>query len=195
MFHYLDRPVAPNPGSWGQDSSGLPRVLECSNEVAANNFQPFGSEVPDGYDKDWGQPFDAGLGYGWEVSLTSNTRDRGILPDQMLDTFLFSQAAHTWERIVPDGVYVVRVVQGDAAFAQGPQQAVVEELTIVSGQTTAAGSFLVTEACVAVADGALTIGIGGLAGNTILNSVRVETGACTPGTILQQETVTPVPAP
>ena len=96
-----------------------------------------------------------------------------------------------WNLTVPDRVYLVWVTSGDAAYAQGPQQTVVEGLTIVSGETTAAGSFLVTAACVSVADGDLTVEIGGLAGNTILNSVRVEVGSCTPGTMLEQEIVTP----
>ena len=28
-FHYLNRPVAPNLGSWGQDSVGAERLFVC----------------------------------------------------------------------------------------------------------------------------------------------------------------------
>ena len=82
---------------------------------------------------------------------------------------------------MPNGVYVVWVTAGDAGYVQGPQQVVLENLTIVSGETTPPGSFLVTAACVGVTDGDLTIEAGGLTGNTILNSVRVEMDSCTPG--------------
>ena len=57
--------------------------------------------------------------------------------------------------------------------------------------TMPAGHFRVTSVCVDVADGDLTVEIGGLNGNTILNSLFVEPDSCVPGTVIVRAILTP----
>ena len=60
------------------------------------NFQPAGSETPEGYLADTGVVFaDQGNGfsYGWDSDITANTRDRGADDDQRYDTLNHVQKA------------------------------------------------------------------------------------------------------
>ena len=124
--------------------------------------------------------------------MTGNTRDRDLLESHSLDTFVFSQVLHQWNLTLPVGVYFVEFVSGDAAYAQGPQQVVVEGVTAMDGVTMPAGHFRVTAACVDVTDGDLTVDIGGLAGNTILNHLFVvPTSDCVPGSVIVRAILTP----
>ncbi len=76
------------------------------------------------------------------------------------------------------GAGSVTVAVGDALYPQGPQRVTAEGLSLVNGETTTAGGFLVRSACVSVGDGELTLGVGGLAGNTALDWVRVTSESC-----------------
>ena len=60
---------------------------------------------------------------------------------------------------------------GDATFAQGPQRLLVEGVTVVNNETTAAGAFLERDVTVEVTDGRLTLAVGGTAANTAVNYV------------------------
>src|SRR5690606_27832429 len=88
------------------------------------------SVLPDGYIKDYGQPYDDGRGYGWvaidspaPLDLTANGRERNAVGDQRLDTFIYMQYGGNpadgnltpgrWEFAVPNGTYDVKVAVGD----------------------------------------------------------------------------------
>ena len=188
---YLNRPVAPFMGSWGQDSLLNERFPPCASGIAVINFQPEQSALPAWYRKDWGQAFDEELGYGWNVPITGNTRERDLLEEQRLDTFVFSQVVREWNLALPVGTYAIDFISGDAAYPQGPQQVVVEGNTAMDGVTMPAGEFWAISVCADVGYGKLTIEIGGQAGNTILNSMFVEPESCAPGTVIVRGIFTP----
>ncbi len=142
------------------------------------NFQPAGAPIPAGFSADSGLLFSASPGWGWLGSTTVQTRDRNILSDQKLDTFAFSSTERTWEAVLPGGVYEIETAIGDPANPQGPQRVVLAErtpagATFFDNEYTVAGAnnkvkLLSTQF---VGDGRLTLEIGGLAGNTMLNYV------------------------
>jgi hypothetical protein len=105
-------------------------------DVVRVNFQSADAEVPDGYLRDFGEPYGAksqGLTYGWvhegttvPVDIVSQGRDRDSqdAADQREDTLVHMEAFDTglgrvvpaaWELAVPDGRYAVSVSVGDQA--------------------------------------------------------------------------------
>jgi N-acetylneuraminic acid mutarotase len=110
------------------------------------NFQSETAAVPAGYDRDFGQAYDATRGYGW-VSQASSTplsmvgfgRDRNVNPDQRLDTFMHMQPSGSpsgrWEHEVPDGRYLVTVAVGDASFVDSTHRVTVEGVVAVNNVT------------------------------------------------------------
>jgi hypothetical protein len=140
----------------------------------AVNFQPQFSDVPTGYQPDWGAAFTSSIGFGWSNVQSGKTRDRGFNPDQRLDTLLFvGSPAQVWEAVLPFGDYEVTVTVGDSQYPQGPHQVVVEGVTAISGQATSANQFLERTVRVPVRDGRLTMLVGGTSKNTTINSVRI----------------------
>src|SRR5213593_2299554 len=88
---------------------------------AAINFQPAGAPVPDGYLVDSGLAFGDrgnGLSYGWNADDTATARDRNskLSPDQRYDTLIHMQrnGSFRWSLAVPNGIYNVHLVSGDA---------------------------------------------------------------------------------
>ncbi len=128
------------------------------------NFQPSSASVPPGYLKDDGAVYDSTRGYGWNSNVSSYTRDRNNDPDQALDTFVSrtnSSSLKTWTHDVDNGDYLVTVVSGDASYAQG-HRIVVEGSVVINSMPTSIGNYVtITDYPVTVADGALTITIGG----------------------------------
>ena len=94
------------------------------------NFQPSGSNVPTGYQKDTGAGYSASRGYGWDHTI--GTRDRNKNTDHRLDTFIVSEGA-TWRYNLPNGTYFVSLAIGDAGYAAGPHRVLVEGHTCHSG--------------------------------------------------------------
>ncbi len=135
------------------------------------NFQPAASARPWGFQVDGGQAYTPQRGYGWDAAVTA--RERGATMPQVLDTFVFSSTARTWEMAVTNGTYRVWVSVGDASYAQGPQRVIVEGSVVVNNEVTAARQFLEREAVVTVTDGKLSVRIGGGGGLTALNYVVV----------------------
>ncbi|UCC97614.1 MAG: hypothetical protein JSW66_17440, partial [Phycisphaerales bacterium] len=85
------------------------------------NFQQQGAAVPDGYLPDYGDVFaDRGNGfsYGWDVSVTGDSRDRNnsSSPDQRYDTLIHMELTggeKTWEIALANGPYLLLIVCGD----------------------------------------------------------------------------------
>ena len=108
---------------------------------------------------DSGELFDGGLGYGWDAPLES--RERGRVVPQILDTFVFTDSIRTWELALPNGYYEIWLAVGDAQYPQGPHLVVIDDVTAIPGQTTAGGDFLEIKTGAQVTDGFLTVAIGG----------------------------------
>ncbi len=83
------------------------------------NFQPDGSNIPIGYNPDYGYAYgDRGsaLYYGWNVDHSEHARERGAHPDQRFDTLIHFRSGGVWEIEVPNGEYDVEVTTGDPLY-------------------------------------------------------------------------------
>lgn len=96
------------------------RVL-LSGWEAHVNFQPNSAPTVKGYVADVGGVYKkrGGMSYGWNVVNTTQAVDRNarLSRDQRFDTFNQLSKGRTnlkWEIAVPDGLYQVRIVAGDA---------------------------------------------------------------------------------
>ncbi|MFQ5767235.1 MAG: hypothetical protein ACE5ID_04550 [Acidobacteriota bacterium] len=147
------------------------QVAGAPKPLISMNFQPASSLVPEGYKQDSGALFDPIRGFGWTSSVPAVERGRQV--PQARDTFVYSAPLRTWNMDLPNGAYQVWVTVGDAAFTQGPQRVLVEGISLVNGETTAAGVFLEKTAMVQVMDGNLTMEMGGAGGITILDQLVV----------------------
>jgi RHS repeat-associated protein len=132
------------------------------------NFQTATSSTPAGYVGDHGQPFDNTRGYGWKsatnqpVDLTGFGRERNVLADKRLDTFMHMQhvdlgSASSWETNVPNGTYDVTVGVGDPNFTDSHHVVRAEGITVVDLTPTANEKHKVGTSQVTVVDGRLTL--------------------------------------
>src|SRR5262249_7591670 len=97
--------------------------------------------------------------------------------DQRLDTLISVPAntTATWNYDLPNGDYLVTVASGDPASRMGPQRVRVEGLVIIDNVITASNTYtVVNDFPVKVADGKLTVAIGGSTGNTALNYLIIK---------------------
>ncbi len=157
-----------------------------SNEVSATtlpdalgiikiNFQPAGSETPQGYLPDYGEVYGVrnGYNYGWNVGYAGATRDRNINFDQKLDTLIMMFKSGRWEMAVDNGLYDVTVCVGDAGFTSTPTVNV-EGVNYWAGINLGVNQYLQATKTVMVNDGRLTIDNGGTADQiTKLNYVEI----------------------
>ena len=157
-----------------------------SNEVSATtlpdalgiikiNFQPAGSETPQGYIPDYGEVYGVrnGYNYGWNVGYAGATRDRNINFDQKLDTLIMMFKSGRWEMAVDNGLYDVTVCVGDAGFTSTPTVNV-EGVNYWAGINLGVNQYLQATKTVMVNDGRLTIDNGGTADQiTKLNYVEI----------------------
>ena len=97
-------------------------VSIADNDQLSVNFQPAGAPTPAGYAADTGAVFgDRGVGrsFGWDKDNTAHARRRNSAgsPDARYDTYNHMQkpgGGTKWEVAVPNGLYQVRIVAGDA---------------------------------------------------------------------------------
>jgi glucose/arabinose dehydrogenase len=138
------------------------------------NFQPAGAPVPAGYLADTGAVFanrGNGQSYGWNADNSAQTRDRNAAnsPDQRYDTLTHLQKAGNpsavWEIAVPNGVYTVRAVAGDALHFDSVFRLIAEGTLVVNGTPTTSTRWIEGTATVTVSDGRLTIANGSGASN------------------------------
>ena len=123
--------------------------------------------TPAGYQADVGALFaDQGNGYryGWDMDLGVHMRDRdwSTAFDQRYDTTVMMQfgLSATWEIEVPNGLYAVRLVNGDPQYyLDHTYRTDVEGVLLTDGTTTPANRYRSVEGSlvVAVNDGRLTI--------------------------------------
>ncbi len=159
----------------------------CSHGPAACfnvDFAPAASPVAAGFVKDDGSVFSPARGFGWSVAV--ETRARSSANPLELNTFAFSQPQRTWTAELPTGDYEVCLVAGDPSYAQGPHRITANGVTLIGDVVTQANQF--ASSCspsgpshrIPVRNGRLQVGIGGTAGNTLINYVK--TGPA-PGTV------------
>ncbi len=156
-------------------SGGFTTLEAPSFETTSVNFEQPVSVTPSGFLKDSGLPYDSGRGYGWDTDLSSDTRDRELNTDQKIDTFIFATStAHTWQYDIPNGEYLISLAAGDY-WAAGPHRINVEGAAFISDQSTVGEEYIyVDRQPVTIADGNLTVVIGGSSGRTCLNYVIIE---------------------
>jgi fibronectin type 3 domain-containing protein len=154
------------------------------------NFQPQGVQTPSGYRADTGAAFGSrggGLSYGWNAT-NSNAIDRNSSwsPDQRYDTFAQMQVggSFTWELVVPNGTYNVRLFSGDPVSNNAFYHVFAEGRQMVSAAPSDAQRWIGANFPVNVTDGRLTITSGPDAQNNKFNFIEVTTAAPTmPGAL------------
>ncbi|MDP9403020.1 MAG: Ig-like domain-containing protein [Actinomycetota bacterium] len=163
-------------------------TASAATVVARVNFQPQNASVPTGYQKDFGEAFNATRGYGWvaqgtpdPLSIVGNGRERNAVTNQRLDTLMQMQYSGTsgvavparWELAIPDGSYDVTVSVGDASFTDSVHKLAVEGVVAISNfQPTSTEKFRSKTVRVTVADGRLTLDAAG-GENTKINYIDV----------------------
>ncbi|MCS7034230.1 MAG: hypothetical protein NZ561_09580, partial [Phycisphaerae bacterium] len=140
-----------------------PTVTNTPSFIRRINFQPDGSNpVPDFYRVDTGAPYGLrsnGLTYGWSAD-NRDGRDRNVLDDQRYDTFHHLQkngANYSWEMLVPNGTYTVRVVVGDPSYHDSVYRVNVEGQLAVNFTPSAGNRFGEGTVTVTVNDERLTV--------------------------------------
>jgi glucose/arabinose dehydrogenase len=121
--------------------------------------------TPNRYLSDTGLVFGdrgGGLAYGWSSDHSTVSRDRGVNPDQRLDTLIHFHAGQNWEFALPNGQYDVTVSIGDPSFPS-TYTLNVEGLDYWTAVPLAANSFLNATHQVTVSDGRLTLNQGAAA--------------------------------
>ncbi|MCA9061888.1 MAG: FAD-dependent oxidoreductase [Planctomycetaceae bacterium] len=147
----------------GPETDGLPAVSreqEGNAEVRRFNFCGPPTKQVEGYAADHGSVFSDDIGFGWDHSVTENWRERGVYPEAIRDTFLFTRDHAIWECRVPDGRWHVSLCVGDSGHEQTGQRVSVEGQEVVVDQSTAAGHFFEVDVAVDVRDGRLTVELG-----------------------------------
>lgn len=140
------------------------------------NFQPDGAPTPTGYSKDSGLVYDEARSYGWDTSISGNTRDRGINSDQRLDTFIYATPDNesTWTLDIPNGDYFVEVASGDPLTIAGPHRISLQGITVINYETTTEDQYItLAREIISVIDGKLTMTIGNTEGYSEVNYIRV----------------------
>jgi len=153
----------------GPKSSAVPVKVSASPAIPLPsihvNFQPATAAVPPGYLVDSGAVFgDRGNGYsyGWNApNAVTRDRNSNLSPDQRYDTFNHMQNAAnpdaSWEIAVPDGVYQVHIVAGEAIFDAEPYRIAAEGVLVVNGTPTTSHRWVEGTLEVTVNDGRLSV--------------------------------------
>ena len=144
--------------------SGVVTAATPSVTSAKINFQPASAPVPPGYAADGGASYGlrgGGLVYGWNSSRTSSATDRNSTrsPDQRHDTFIATSTSTStrWDMAVPNGLYTVFLVAGDASASSGTVRFSVEGVPAINGTLTSSNRWLSNRVNVNVADGRLSL--------------------------------------
>jgi hypothetical protein len=143
-------------------------VSIADNDALHVNFQPAGAPTPTGYAADVGRVFGDrgnGLSFGWSADNTANARRRNSAgsPDARYDTYNHMQkngANLKWELAVPNGLYQVRIVAGDAGATDSLHAMNLEGTPVLiarPGVPTPDARWYRSTAYVQVMDGRLTL--------------------------------------
>ncbi len=158
-------PLSAEKTSWGNWSPPPPKDGKPDPQLLTQDFYQryqFGGKesINKAFALDSGEVFDTQRGYGWKRSLAKNFRQRGIYPEVVRDSFLFTRSHDTWELKVPDGTYQVMVCIGDSGHEQFGQNVTLEGQPVLRNVRTPVGQFEEKTVEVTVTDGLLTLEIG-----------------------------------
>jgi RHS repeat-associated protein len=154
----------------------LPGATQTSTTpgVIRVNFQPISSADAPGYLADRGRSYakrtSNGLTYGWSADRTGAARQRNKVSLPQYDTLIETGTA-AWEIALPNGVYPVVLVAGDAANVDQTNNFQIEGISVTdpdpsaAGASYAAGDFDAWAVLANVTDGKLTILASGSAVN------------------------------
>jgi 3-phytase len=169
------------------------------------NFQPASTSTPSGYLADTGTIFgDRGqYSYGWnESNLQTRDRNAANSLDQRYDTLNHMQmyGARKWEIDLPNGVYTVKLVAGDAGYNNSVYSINVEGKRVINGAPTDSQRWLEGTATVTVADGRLSVTNGSGAVNNKINFIEITPAngnlpAPTPNPTVPDPDPDPTPSP
>ncbi len=189
----LDVRIGGAGGFTGIDFLEIGPVPSGSALLRSFDFGPSESRTAAGFEADHGERWSVARGFGWDDPVES--RERGASLPQALDTFVMTSAPRTWEVAVPNGLYRVRVAVGDPSFASGPHRIVVEGISAVASESTAAGAILERDVLAPVIDGRLTVQAGGAGGMTTLAYVTVTEAGASPSVPEAEEPPVPNSVP
>ena len=139
------------------------------------NFTTGSAPASPPFEQDAGQSYTAARGYGWLADLSANTRLRGIYPETLRDTFVFTRYQDTWQCALSNGTYDVFFCVGDAGYDQPGQNISVGGVAVLENIDTFRGAYCESNATVTVTNGLLTVTAGRPEGgaNTALNWLYV----------------------
>jgi hypothetical protein len=99
------------------------QMLTMAPAQIAINYAPWASEAEFGYLTDSGEVYGTqqfGFDYGWQSAITSgNTYERSASKPQKLETGVVTSTSNAWKIKLQPGVYVVKLVAGDANITSG----------------------------------------------------------------------------
>jgi regulation of enolase protein 1 (concanavalin A-like superfamily) len=136
------------------------------------NFQTETAVTPGGYLADYGQAYDASRGYGWvaqsdgtPLSLVGNGRERNVIVDKRMDTFMMPQSLPSsgiptvgaWKANIANGTYNVTIGVGDPSYIDSVDVVNVEGTQIVNFTPTTSIPQTTASAKVTVTDGVLNM--------------------------------------
>jgi hypothetical protein len=148
---------------------------------ASFNFQPRGTTL-EGWVSDRGVAFgeqetpQGKLTFGWNADNQWFMQDRRTEAKYRYDTLGFMGAtggASTWEVQVPNGLYRVKAMSGDAKYTNSRYHVVAEGSTLYNRQPNKATRWHKGEGLIWVSDGRLTLTSGTSAINNKINSLEV----------------------
>lgn len=154
------------------------RLLAIAPFEANVAFQHKSSTTPGGYVGDVGKLYGEqnGLTYGWEKANVGYQLDRHSDAKQRYDGLAYlgnGESATTWEIEVPNGLYEVGVLSGDAKYTNSRYHVMAEEQTALNSKPNKARPWRTGTAIVWVSDGKLTLTAGADAVNNKINSVSI----------------------
>lgn len=158
--------------SVSEAKGGLPQDDVWTNATWRGfNFMQSGAPSWPPYLQDSGNTYTSLRGYGWLADISANTRLRGIYPETIRDSFVFTRFQDTWQCAVSNGTYDVFFCVGDSGYDQPDQNISVEGVPVLSNVDTYAGYFCESNVSVTVTDGFLSVTAGRPEGgaNTTIN--------------------------
>jgi type II secretory pathway pseudopilin PulG len=141
-------PIYPSSGHINFQDSGTAAGTFQGNSYRADVGLPFG-------------PAGNSYWYGWSGNNTASTRNRNrsSSPDERYDTLAHMQkyGSFSWEVSVPNGLYQLRLVAGDADFFDSVFVITAEDVPVLAGVPTVATRWVQGTGVVLVLDGKLTV--------------------------------------
>lgn len=152
----------------GLHNGALHAYLLTPSFAANVDFTTTSTAVAPGYAADTGAAYGtrtSGLTYGWNISNTTQTRQRNAAssPDSRYDTFAQMQrpgSAVSWSIAVPNGTYLVHLASGDPDYTDSVYRVNVAGALAVSGTPSAAQHWFEGSVTVTVTNGRLVVSNG-----------------------------------